>query len=299
MTREGRQLRRAWLDFDTAASNYERLFAALFQSAIALDGIDEYIDKEIDGMGVSWVLRNLYITGGVALHKRLKLWLPYWADGRVNVCGEPKAVTLWGKDGTNFTVSRNEVALFNAFPSGLVLAPFMSKRAALIADFDNAIKQNLDGIKEASAIITDDKTLADSVRAADKARRDGASIITLNRDEAALSDLTVFKTGAAYHCTELINDRRSLYIDCMHIVGVRTPLEKTERLITDEQFAQNAEADAYIATVVKYFNEQAERQGIAINARFMPLREVDYIGGAYAPAPEDDIVRTNALRSGQ
>lgn len=298
-TRRGREIRRAWVDFETDANNYERLFASLFQTSIKFNGLEKYLDPNVYGLNAEFILKVLYSTGRIAYHKKLNLWLPYWTQGEVNIVGEPKTVTLWGKNGANIPAKRSEVALFKATPNGLILLPYLRKKAALIADFDNAIKQNLDAIKECTAIITDDKELADGIRAADEQRRAGAAVVCLPRAATNLNKLDIFRTNGTYHITNLIDDRRSLYIECMHIVGVRTPLEKTERVITDEQAAENAEADAYIGTIVKEWNRQAAAQGMDdLIAEFEPLRELDYIRGTTTNNNGDfEIVTQGALIS--
>ena len=55
----------------------------------------------------------------------------------------------------------------------------------------------------------------------------------------------------------------------MHLVGVQTPQEKGERMITGEIAMQGAETSAYIELMIKTFNQNAEEQGA-------PFRMVAY-----------------------
>ena len=56
-------------------------------------------------------------------------------------------------------------------------------------------------------------------------------------------------------------DRRGIYEDLLHIVGIQTPNEKYERLITPEVHAQSQEVDAYVGNMLITFNQMAEIQG--------------------------------------
>ena len=76
---------------------------------------------------------------------------------------------------------------------------------------------------------------------------------------------------------KLLKDRRKLYEETLHLVGVRTPIEKGERMITDEVNTQNAETDAYAGIMERTFNAAASLYGLPFRLR-MDVAPVDVVG---------------------
>lgn len=261
-TREGRAAR----EFVTGAAAYECTFAALFQTSCRVEGIEKssgyYDADEADRPTSEYILKKLYEDGEIAYHKTLGVWLPFAASGRQNIYGVSETFRLYGANGRNIPARREDIVVFRANPQSNAIADIVRDRSALLADFDNAIKQNLDAVKEMTVIISQTRELSEQIKRADRARRNGASVAVLNTSTLEFNQLQTLKTEAEYKIDRLIDDRRKLYEDTLHLVNVRTPIEKGERMITGEINTQNAETDAYGNVLKTTFNGISEHYGL-------------------------------------
>ena len=242
------------------AKRYESLFASLFKSAGIVKGLENGVffdDNKADGLTSAYILSVLYERGKIAYDKETGAWLPFTTAGAQTLYGRADIITLIGANGANLQRKRGEIVEFWANPDAVPLAPTIAARCALLAEFDQAIRQNLDAIKEMSILYTDSPTTENALRNADNKRRDGASVVVLGRNTEDYGELGKLSTGAEYKVDKLLKDRRKLYEETLHLVGVRTPIEKGERMITDEVNTQNAETDAYLGILEKSFNEAA------------------------------------------
>lgn len=257
MTREGRLCRTPEGIVTTRATNYEELFASLFSTGFKITNLDYS-----DGLTDFYIIGVLMRYGKIAHYKPLNLWLTYEEQGELNVYGLPsKDVRLYGANGYNVPAQIKDCDFFYANPRRAPIIDIIKDRCSLLADFDAAIDQNLDAVKEMSLIITQSDFLANKMKRLDAQRRKGASVGILNRPANDISELTVLKTEAEYKIDRLRMDRRGIYEDLLHIVGIQTPNEKYERLITPEVHAQSQEVDAYVGNMLITFNQMAEIQG--------------------------------------
>lgn len=277
MTREGRQ---ALAPCGIGADSYKTLFASLFKTSATIEGLENgaYFDDAVrDGLTDGYILGKLYNDGAVAYDKATGAWLSFTEEGRVTVYGRGYNVRLFGAGGYNVQRSRDDVFVFKANPNGVPLRPIVEAKCELLAQFDGAILQNLDAVKDMSVIYAEDKALVNELKRADKLRRAGRSVAVVHRPETSFGELGVLSTKAEYKITELLRDRRKLYEELLHLVGVRTPLEKGERMTDDEIKSQNAESDAYVGIMERTFNKDAELYGAPFRLR-VNIAPVDVVG---------------------
>lgn len=277
MTRNGRKIPRSWFRFDKAANTYETLFAALFQTTTKITGLKEFTAKYGgEAVDETYILKMLYTRGGIAFDKSTGLWLPFWGTGRLDWYGRYNNYRLYGANGNSFNAKKDNVFIFLANPNGSpILANAIRDKSHLIQDLDLAIQQNLDTIKECTLITYDDRIAVEAIEQADKARRDGQSVTFLPRKFGQIGDIQSIQTGGTYYVDKLQAARRIEIEDCLHLVGVKTPQEKAERLITSEVNTQNAEAGAYIGIMHNVFNAACERYGIADELK-MTTNDITY-----------------------
>lgn len=284
-TRQGRYCR----GDDTpikAARGYENLFAALFCQSAKIEGITDRRDDLTD----DYIIDMLYSTGSVAFEKDTGLWLPFYGQGTPNAYGRYDKYRLYSlyNGQTNALVERKDIFIFDANAQAFPVREFIRIRAATLAAFDAAIAQNLDGVKDMSVIVAHSKELARELQKLDKQRRQGKSWGIINaalmsRENGGLAKLETLSTGMEYKIDRLTEDRRKYYEETLHLVGVQTPQEKGERMITGEIEMQGAETSAYIELMIKTFNQNAEEQGA-------PFRMVAYNaqnGGKIKQKPEE------------
>lgn len=275
MTRSGRECTR-----EQGANSYKTLFASLFKTAGIIEGLEqgEAVDENVkDGLTDAYILGELYERGSIAYDPKTGVWLPYTGAGRQTAYGHHDVVTLFGANGVQMRRERGDVFTFTANPDAVPLKPLVDKRAEMLADFDGAIAQNLDAVKEMTILYTDNPNITKQLQNADKKRRAGASIAVVSRSMNDFGEIGKLTTDAEYKIDKLLKDRRKLYEETLHLVGVRTPIEKGERMITGEVETQNAETDAYIGIMERTFNAQAELYGLPFRLRVNAV-PVDVVG---------------------
>jgi hypothetical protein len=246
----------------TAANGYKNLFAALFCNAAKVEGITDRTGHLTD----DYILQVLYEYGAIAYDKSTGLWLPFYGQGTPNAYGVYEKIRLYsayGQSGAGAVRNIGDVYIFDANALAFPISHFIAQKARTLAHYDLAIRQNLDAVKAMSVILTDNKNMSAQLRAADKKRREGASVAVVNKSatDGSVSELSTLTTGAEYIGDKLREDRRAEYEETLHILGIATPYEKAERLISDEVETQNAETNAYIGLLIDTFNRQAEEQG--------------------------------------
>lgn len=272
MTRQGRKTRENVVAC-TAAEGYKNLFAALFCNAATIDGITD----RTGGLTDDYILGVLYENGSIAYDKKTGVWLPFYGVGVPNSYGNCEKVRLYSNygGGVNLTRARSDVYIFDANSEAFPISRFVAMRAARLSNFDGAIDQNLDAIKDMSLVVTDNKNLSQQLQNADKKRRNGASVAVINsaQTDGTFGELKTLSTGAEYKVDKLLRDRRAEFEEVLHVVGIRTPTEKAERMITDEVATQNEETDAYIGLMIDTFNRQAEEQNAPFRMRRRKIAE--------------------------
>lgn len=294
-TRQGRRIPDNWITFGIDANNYETLSASLFQAAVKIEGLDKFMAAAhgdayggaVPKVTSDYIAGILYRRGKIAYDKKTGLWLPFYGEGHANAYGDYKRYVLVSPYNT---VRRpaEDVMIFKANSAGTGLINYARLKAMRIANFDLAIDQNLDAIKETTLIVTDDKELSVKAEEADKARRNGAKIVVLERSVARVNDIQMMSTGANYYVNNLQEARRTEYVELLHMSGVRTPIEKGERLITSEVETQNSEADAYISVLIRTFNQCVQRQDAEpLKAVYEPLRPEEAITDKPQETPQD------------
>lgn len=268
-TRQGRAAR----EFNIAADSYETLFAALFITSCTVDNIEQsagYSDSEpADRPTAEFILRTLYTKGAIAYSRSMGLWLPFAATGARNVYGVADNYTLSGANGYTFIRPRADIVPFLANPNGRAIADIVRMRCKKLADFDSAIGQNLDAVKDMSILLTDNQNLSVRLMRADAARRRGEGFAVVNRGENSFGDVTLLTTGAEYKIDKLLADRRAVYEETLHLVNVYTPVEKGERLIVNEVSTNNAETAANGNVLLRTFNGIAEQYDVPFRIRLL------------------------------
>ena len=262
------------------ADSYKTLFASLFKTAGRVENLTAgtFAAANVeDGLTDAYILGVLYERGGVCYDPKTGMWLPFTGSGRQNVYGNNETITLFGANGTQYQRKRADVLVFLANPDAVPLKRIIDANAETLADFDAAIRQNLDAVKDMTVLYTDNDRLTAQLRQADKRRRAGASVAVVSRDVEDYGEVGKLSTGAEYKVDKLLKDRRKLYEETLHLVGVRTPIEKGERMITDEVNTQNAETDAYVGIMERTFNAAAELYGAPFRLR-MDVAPVDVVG---------------------
>lgn len=258
MTREGRQNREAnAFSVSSIAAAYYNAAASLYRALIRIEGLDGEKDPKSDY--ITGVLLN---HGAIAREKLTGMWLPFYGNGELDAYGFYDKYTLFSEfNGKSYVFERDQVEIYRANPQGVGISNFLRFKSRLMADYEVAKRQNLDGVKQMSLIVAQSEDTAKKLQIADKKRRSGESVAILKKNPLDVSELSVLKTGAEYLVDRLQEGERKEWEELLHFVGVYTPREKGERKITGEIDSENSEVDALSNITVKTFNEDCEYNG--------------------------------------
>lgn len=262
MTREGRENRDNARAVVKVAAAYRNIAAAIFQSSVIIDGLTEKDPAQ------DFITSKLYKKGTICRHKPTGLWLSYDGNGQQNVYGDYELYTLYGANETTITARREEIEIYNANPQKSPLETFVRIKAATIASAEGAKRQNLDAVKVVTVIYTDDPGTANKLRAADAKRREGASVVVVDRSQKDYGGtLDTLQTGAEFICDKLQDFQKREWETLLHYVGVYTGIEKSAEVKQSEIIAQNAETNAFMNVLLKTFNKCAEKEGAPYRMR--------------------------------
>lgn len=259
MTREGRANREEnAFSVSAIAAAYYNAAASLFRSSIRIEGLNGAAPKS------DYITGVLFTFGAIAREKTTGIWLPFYGNGERDAYGFCDNYTLFSEyNGKSYVFPRDQVEIYRANPQAVGIANFVRFKSRLMADYELAKKQNLDGIKQMSLIVAQSDDTAKKLQIADKKRRTGESVAILKKNPLDISELSVLKTGAEYLVDRLQAGERKEWEELLHFVGVYTPREKGERKITGEIDSENSEVDALSNITVKTFNEDCEYNGTA------------------------------------
>lgn len=262
MTREGRENRDNARAVVKVAAAYGNIAAAIFQSSVIIDGLTEKDPAQ------DFITGELYNNGTICRHKPTGLWMSYDGSGQQNIYGEYALYTLYGANGTTLTAKRDEIEIYNANPQKSPLKTFVRIKAATIASAEGAKRQNLDAVKAVTVIYTDDPGTANKLRAADAKRREGASVVIVDRSQKDYGGtLDTLQTNAEFICDKLQDFQKREWETLLHYVGVYTGIEKSAEVKQSEIIAQNAETNAFMNVLLKTFNKCAEKEGAPYRMR--------------------------------
>lgn len=274
MTRQGRKKPVWWGDYEKDANTYENMFASLFQTAIRVKISKDIQDDSGEHTPVtsSFILGCLYRYGRIAYDKTTGLWLPYYGEGAPDAYGFCKTYRLYSPyNGNTSSRRREDLYLFTANANAMPLAEAMRPRAAIVADIENAIRQNLDTIKECTVITGVDEELSKTVEEADDARRKGASMVYLTNSALKYADIKNFKVGGTYLVSQLQEARRAELEEAYLMLGVRSPIDKASGVSQGEMDTQNARISAFLRVLLNTANEQAKAQDAPVE--FLPAEK--------------------------
>lgn len=251
-TRQSRldRFRRA---YDCDENNYLTLFSSLFINSVKTENIDA---KH------RYIMDCLLKTGRVGQDKITGLWGTWYGEG-IREDGEPLKVRFWFRNGKQLPArDRDDCILFRANPQGNSIYEYLYQQANLLAEFDNAIRQNLDGTRQSVSIITRDKTFFNELANANKQRIMGASTVHLTSATLTAGDVTALKTGVDYLIGDLLRDKQTIFNNVINVLGTNTGLScKKERVQATEVDSANAYSEDCIGIMVDTFNTDAKEQG--------------------------------------
>lgn len=266
MTREGRKT----VDicglalWETGSGKYSvSPFLSILVNNIELEG------EAVKDTPPQYIVYTLATRGGIAYLKDINEWTAFNTVGKRDRYNLPRKVRLYNNDGylSEAVNVSNDIYIFPANAEYYPPVNEIKKRVFRLNELDLNIHQNLNVLRQATAVVTDDEDLSTQVQRANKEREEGATTVTLVKKPGAELGIENFTPAAQSHLLEYAELEKEAYTQLNEIVGVANVGEKNERRIESEINLISESSGAIIDTLVSSINKWAEWYGIDVHAR--------------------------------
>ena len=259
-TNNSREARReAQRETQLLFSNYLRRFTAYAHNAVEFENLDDLPKR--------YLMRVLINYGAIAYDKATKLYLRFVPIG-YDIYGLPERYQLYGANGYTITRYPDEVVILRINDIQEPLKPYLLIKAKRIAQYDNAILQNLDAIRTMTIYETENDSNVLSMVNEMESRRLGATVFFKNKKAFSGTDLKVSSTGAQYLIDKLQEARQKEINELFATIGTASAnTDKRERVQGLEVNASLSYAYDSLYLNVDTFNYDAEVGGIPIRMK--------------------------------
>lgn len=193
-----------------------------------------------EGIEARHIERWLFSNGSCCFFKRSAgsfMVLECASDGRQNVYGDPTGYRIFGVGYQTHRPAERCVIIKNNL-LGLPTEPFVMHYVNKITEAERTMDVNIKACKTPVIFACDDKDLLSFKRMFQQV--DGNTPALFVDRGLNLDSVTAFQTGVEFMGNELMDYKRSVEGDLLTFLGQNnTPVDKKERLITDEAQANN------------------------------------------------------------
>lgn len=267
MTRKGRKI-----DPCSDPNGALRLRSASFLS-ILINNIQVF-GAATENTVPTFIVRTLAETGMIAYDTRSNEWAECTPTRRPLRTGFPRFVKLRGDDGrlsAPIDVSRKDghVHFYAANAYMYPIAADVMRRVTTLDFISNAIVQNVQALRQATALIYKDKDLAEEVERALNARERGESTVMiyggleLGNNGVTMENLSA---GATSNIPDFLELWKNTLEELDAVTGRAAIGEKNERRITEEIAVIENAASTSIDVLIDTVNKFAEWYGDDIQA---------------------------------
>ena len=221
----------------------------------------------------TYIIRTLVERGGVAYIRDINQWAAYTPWGRLRRTGFPRFIRLRGDSGRlSSPLLVGEGAKTDnicVIPANAYFYPpekIIQEKVDSLFHTEDAIFQNMDALRQCSAIFYDNPTLETQIRQAEEDRLAGKRTVHLLRKTGQRIDIEDFSPNAQNYLTELLAVRAANLEELDASTGRVTIGEKTERRTDDEVSVIENSACSTIDTIIDTFNRYCKWYGIAARA---------------------------------
>lgn len=266
MTRQGRKIDPcAWNEYGVQRSR------GIPFLSILINNIQVY-GADTENAIPTFIVRTLVERGMVALETTTKEWSACVKAGKNLRTGFPKYVRLKGEDGRlsepiDVQSKYSNVHVYYANAYGFPIATDIFRRVNTLDFISGAIVQNVNALRQATAIIYHDNNLDEQIERAQRQREAGESTITLygGMSESDI-ELKNFATGSVSNIPDFLEIWKNTLEDLDALTGRAAIGEKNERRITEEVAVIENAASTSIDVLIDTVNKFAEWYGDDVHA---------------------------------
>lgn len=218
-----------------------------------------------------FISKTLVMNGGIAFLRKDKKWAAFRSVSPANYAGIPKKIRLVGDLGrlsAPMDVDGKDVCVIPANAFFCPPAYDVLRRVEMLDMISGAVGQNIDALRQCTAIFYDDDTLKSGITDAENKRLKGARTVSIQKTPGAQVDIKNFTPDAKSYIMDFMEVWKQTLEELDAVTGRATIGEKNERRITEEVSVIEDAASTSIDVIIDTFNEYAEFYEIdAIAAR--------------------------------
>lgn len=239
-----------------------------------------------------FISKTLVMTGGIAFLRDSKKWAAFRSVAHANYAGIPKKIRLVGdldRLSAPMDVDGARVCIIPAnaffFPPALDVV----RRVETLDMIAGAVGQNIDALRQCTAITYDDESLKGRIEEAEKKRLNGSRTVSIQKSPGASMEIKNFTPDTKSYIMDFMEVWKQTLEELDAVTGRATIGEKNERRITEEVSVIEDAASTAIDVVIDTFNEYAEFYDIkAIAARGSSLKRITPKQEKQPPQPQPE-----------
>lgn len=239
-----------------------------------------------------FISKTLVMNGGIAFLRDSKKWAAFRSVAPANYAGIPKKIRLVGDLGrlsAPMDVDGEKVCVIPAnaffFPPALDVI----RRVETLDMIAGAVGQNIDALRQCTAITYDDESLKGRIEEAENKRLKGARTVSIQKSPGASMEIKNFTPDTKSYIMDFMEVWKQTLEELDAVTGRATIGEKNERRITEEVSVIEDAASTAIDVVIDTFNEYAEFYEIkAIAARGSSLKRITPGQEEQPPQPQPE-----------
>ena len=196
----------------------------------------------------------------------------------VDIYGLPTQYVLTGYNGFIVTVDKDDCNILRLNDLEKPIYPYLYIKSELLADFDTAIRQNLEATRTPCVFECKDQATLLSLQNQWKARRVGALVAFNSNSVIENNKLTVHETGAQFYVDKLHEARKEVIDEVYERLGIMTAnTDKRERVQSAEVNASVGRVIDNIYVMIDTFNYDAKVSGSKLRMKLNSVTEEYYV----------------------
>lgn len=208
-----------------------------------------------------FISKTLVMNGGIAFLRKDKKWAAFRSVAPADYAGIPKKIRLVGDLGrlsAPMDVDGKDVCVIPANAFFCPPAYDVLRRVEMLDMISGAVGQNIDALRQCTAIFYDDDTLKSAITDAENKRLKGARTVSIQKTPGAQVDIKNFTPDAKSYIMDFMEVWKQTLEELDAVTGRATIGEKNERRITEEVSVIEDAASTSIDVIIDTFNEYAE-----------------------------------------
>lgn len=220
--------------------------------------------KDSESAPPEYIVRTLAKRGAIAYDRDAGEWFAYSAIGERDRFGYPKKISVIQESGRmsgEITVG-DKICIY---PANALFFPPVSeiiRRVATLEFLSVAMAQNVNALKQATALIYEDADLNQQIDKAERDRLAGKPTVKIYNKSGSEIRAEQFSAPANSYLLDFLEVWKNTKEELDAITGRATVGEKTERRITEEISVIENAASTSIDVMIDTFNAHSKRYGI-------------------------------------